>query len=270
MGNMAYLFNDYLKDLTSGVSITNQDNDFTISNLLDPQIALTCRTTAKVAIKLQIDLGSSKQIKAFFIGNHNFSGGTFDINSYTANDFTTGKITVESAKAIRLRDVYHREASAPASRRYWEFDFTNATSDDSFFQIGRVMMYDDFTLLTNVPPDIVASVEDGYNNIINTTPFGIKWAHVKSGPTVVYRFQSARKFLSDNMIVDFRTLMNAVQGGGNPFVFIPDLVTVNTTDVYYVRMQDRPSWAEEGEDGWEKATGINFELTEESRGLDLG
>lgn len=227
--NAAYLFDDYIKGLAGAVIVlTNEDSDFPIENSQDEQVALCTRTSAKVAIKYQFDLGSALQPQIFAILNHNFSGGTFDINSYTANDYTTGKTAVAASVAIRLLDTYHR-MSAPTARQYWELDLTSATSADSIFEFGRVMVYSDRTSLNEVQ-DIRRSREYRFRNIINTTIFGVRHTHKVQKRQEMFGLRWARR-KGTYMPGDLRTLYEAVYGDAHPFLFIPN---GNETACYYV------------------------------------
>lgn len=228
--NPAYLFGDYIKDLAgASIALTDEDSDYPTENSQDEQVALCTRTSAKVAIKYQVDLGSAKTPQIFAILNHNFSGGTYDINSYTADDYSTGKIAVEANKAIRLLDTYHREASAPASRQYWELDLTNATSAASIFEFGRVMIYSDWTQLNEVQ-DIRRTREYRFRNIINITLFGIRHAHKIQKRQEMFGLTWRRR-IGTNMPGDLRTLYEAVYGDAHPFFFTPN---ISAADFYYV------------------------------------
>lgn len=230
MGVPGYLYSDWITALAvSAIAITSEDStNYPETNLQNENVALATRTTAKVAIKLQVDLGSAKAPQIFAILNHNFSGGTYDINSYTAADFATGKTTVESAKAIRALDMYHREASAPTARQYWEWDFTNCTSADSYFEIGRAMMFSDRTALTYAE-DFVRGRGYGYRNIINQTAFGTRWVHKLTEKRERFELAWGTR-LSTTIATEMRTLYETVYGDAHPFLFIPD---ITGTDCYY-------------------------------------
>jgi len=235
MGVPAYLYQDYVKDLAgASITITNENASYPTENLQDEQIALVCRTTAKVGIKLQFTLGAAAALKMFYIGNHNFSGGTFDINSYTAADFTTGKTVVET-KTIRALDVFHYESSAPASRQYWEFDFTNATSAASYFSIGRAMLYTDWVALTAVE-DYQRLRGYGFRNIINETSFGVRWIHRMTEKRERFGLAwKARIQATHALPAEMRTLYDTAYGDAYPFLFVPDIAL---TDCYYVYIED--------------------------------
>jgi len=235
---LAYLYNDWVKDLAAGnITITNEDSNYPTENLQDEEVAETCRTTAKVAIKLQFDMGASVQPKIFAILNHNFSGGTFDINSYTANDFSTGKVTVESAAAIRLLDTYHLEANAPTAQQYWEIDLTNATSADSYFEIGRVMIYSDVVTLNEIE-HYKKNVSINYKNIINQTEYGIRYAH-KLLANEINTFDLTWKNRTSNEV---KTLFKTVFGSAYNFLWIGDKSAV---DCYYVHIaSDSLQWVD--------------------------
>lgn len=243
MGKVAYLFNDYIKGLAAAkIDLVDAggscvDANYPITNLQDEQIALRSWTDAKVAVKLQFELLAAKQLQAFFIGNHNFSGGTFDINSYTANDFATGKTQVEANKAVRLLDCYHYESSAPAARQWWEFDFTNTTTADSVFKIGRVMVYDGSNPVqfTDVE-DYIKPRSYGFVNIINMTKYRIRSAtHKLSEKIEGFELSWGQRQQANNIQSELRTLYETVYGNAHPFVFIPD---ISGTDCYYVYIED--------------------------------
>jgi hypothetical protein len=244
MGATAYLFNDYVKGLAAGaISLTSEDSNYPRTNLQNEQVALCARTTAKVAVKLQFTLDSAKALQIFAVLNHNFSGGTFDINSYEEPDFATGKITVET-KAIRLLDVYHREASAPAARQYWEFDFSSATSADSYFEIGRAMLYDDAVQITEAENFSVGRGY-GYRNIVNETPYGVRWVHKLAGPRERFLLQWGERAASGAVHTELRALYAATNGGAHPILYVPDLAA---TGCYCVYIEDpellyRELWA---------------------------
>lgn len=229
MGAPGYLQNDWIKDLvTASITITSIDSNYPDTNLANENVALATRTTAKVAIKLQIDLGSAKQPQIFAILNHNFSGGTYDINSYTAADYATGKTAVEANKAVRLLDMYHRESAAPTARQYWEWDFTNCTSADTYFEIGRAMIFSDRTALTYAE-DFTRGRGYGYRNIINETAFGTRWAYKLAEKRERFELTWGTR-LSTTVVTELRTLYEAVYGDAHPFLFLPD---ITGTDCYY-------------------------------------
>lgn len=243
MAACAFLYTDEIISLAdASVDLVDAggscvDSNYPIANLKNAKISLRTWTDAKVAVKLQFDLGSSKALQGFFIGNHNFlAAGTYDIHSYTDNDYTTGKTVVEANKAIRLLDTYHYESSAPAARQYWELDFTNTTSSDSVFKIGRVMADDG-----SVPTQIT-SIEDyimprgyGFGNIINETPYGVRWVHKKFEKRERFELGWNQRRVSDSIHTELRTLYETVYGDANPFVFIPD---IGQTPCYYVYIED--------------------------------
>jgi len=237
MGKIAYFYSDYIKSLAAGkIDLVDAggscvDANYSIGNLQNEQIALRTWTDAKVAVKLQFELSVAKALRGFFIGNHNFSGGTFDINSYTANDYVTGKVTVEAAKAVRLLDVYHYESSAPAAQRWWEFDLTNVTSADSVFKIGRAMAYDGSNpVQITAKEDYVLGRGYGFGNLINRTPYDIRWVHKLREKQERFEMGWNQRNISDAIHTELRTLYETVYGDAHPFVFIPD---IGYTPCYY-------------------------------------
>lgn len=241
--NVSYLFQDFIKDLSSSdIDLIDAggsavDSNYPITNLQDEKISLRTFTDAKVAVKLQFDLGSTKALQAFFIGNHNFSGGTFDINSYTAADYSTGKTTVEDDLAVRLLDQYHHESSPPATRRYWELDLSNVTTDDSVYKIGRVMVYDGSNpvqLTDN--PDYITSRGYGFKNIINLTSYGVRSAtHKMTEKRERFELGWRERTAANNIDAEIRALYETVNGDASPFVYIPD---IDLTDCYYVYLEN--------------------------------
>jgi len=249
MGKLSYLYNDYVKVSDAVVDLVDAggscvDANFPIGNLSDEQIALCSRTDAKVAVKFQIDLGATtatKKLQAFFIGNHNFTGGTFDINSYTANDYATGKTAEATNVAYRLLDVYHRISSAPGNaRQYWELDLSNITTGDSIFEIGRVMMYDDLVQITEIE-DYIKPRGYGFGNIINETKYGVRHTHKLTEKRELFEIAWNERVMT-TLPSELRTLYESVYGDAHPFVYIPDIAL---TPCYYGYMGDPELlWAE--------------------------
>ena len=239
MGKLSYLFNDYIKDIAAGnISLTNEDANYPTENSQDEQVALTTRTTAKVAIKYRFELPAAKKLQAFFIGNHNFSGGTFDINQYTA---AWAVKTIIETKTVRLLDVYHREAVAPANARtLWEFDFTNVTTADTYLEFGRAMAYDDLVQITDIE-DYIKPRGYGFRNIINETKFGVRHSHELAEKRERFEIAWGERLMT-TLPSELRTLYEAVHGDAHPFLYIPD---IDLTACYYCYMEDPELlWAE--------------------------
>jgi hypothetical protein len=234
MGAVSYAYADWVKDLAaSAIAITSEDTNYPETNLQNEQVALCTRTTAKVAIKFQFDLGSAKQPQTFAILNHNFNGGTFDINSYTASNYTTGKTAVEANKAVRLLDVYHYESSAPSARQYWEFDFTNCAAAESYFEIGRIMAGGAPVQLTYVP-DFTTPRGYGFRNIVNETSYGVRWSHRLAEKRERFGLTWGER-AGATLATELRALYEAVYGNANPFLYIPD---ITAAACYYVYLDD--------------------------------
>lgn len=235
--NTSYLFNNYLY-YTSLVTINIVDAggdcvdaNFPVANMQNRQVALTTRTDAKVAVKIQIDLGATigtQYMKTWAILNHNFSGGTFDINSYTAADFTTGKVTEADDVSVRLLDVY-KHIAAPSQRRYWEIDLTNVTTADTYFEIGYLMGYSSYITLTE-PYNIRQNRGYGFRNITNETTHGIRWTHKiyekRESFSLIWEMRN-----DTYMPSEIKTLYDTVYGDAYPFLFIPQN---DETPCYYV------------------------------------
>lgn len=239
MGAPAYLFNDYVKGLAAAaISITSEDStNYPETNLQNEQGALCTRTTAKIDVKFRFDLGSAIALQMFFVGNHNFSGGSFAVNSYSADDYTTDKATVATV-TVRAHDVFSRAAAAPTARRYWEFDFSVCTSADSFFEIGRIMAYTDYVLLSDTE-DVRQGRAYRNRNLINETLFGCRWIHKLAAAQEVFDLGWSTR-VAANIETELRALHDAVSGSAHPFVFIP---RTGTTDVYYgYKNKDSMDW----------------------------
>jgi len=243
MGNTAYLFNDYWKDITAtDISIENavaadkEDANYPIENSQDEQVALTTRTDDKTNIRILFDInsasGGTAVLKAWFIGNHNFSGGSFKIYSYTANDYTTGQ-TLEDTVAVRNYDTYTR-ISAPSDRRYWEIDLSNngsVTSADSYYEWGRIMCYTDLIQLTD-KEDYSRPRGYGFRNIINETSYGIRWAHKLAEKRERFELGWEERATSGGIVTELRTLYENTYGGAHPFAYIVDISGNNCHYVY--------------------------------------
>lgn len=246
MGNTSYLFNDYWKDITpadisieNGAAADKEDANYPIENSQDEQIASCTRTDDKTNIRILFDInsasGGTKTLKVFYIGNHNFSGGSAKIYSYTANDYTTG-LTLEETVAVRALDMYVRIA-APSDRRYWEIDLSNngtVTSADAYYEWGRIMCYDDLVQFTD-KEDYSKPRGYGFKNIINKTPHGIRWVHKLAEKQERFELMWGERTVTNAIISEMRTLYEAVYGDAHPFLYIPD---ISGTPCYYTYMED--------------------------------
>ena len=249
-----YLFNDYFKDITTAdigvvdnLGADKEDANYPKENAKDEQIGLCSRSDDKTNIKIRFDInsasGGTKALKAFFIGDHNFSGGSVKIYSYTANDYSTGQV-LEATVTVRLLDMFVRIA-APGTKRWWEIDLSHngsVTSDDSYFEWGRVMCYDDMTILTEIE-DERKGRSFGFRNIINETSFGVKWSHKmnenQEGFDLVWSVRTQA-----NLPAELKTLFTLINGRAHPFVYVPN---IDQTNVYYVySTSDILTWTEIG------------------------
>jgi len=245
MGAIAYAFSDYYKDITaSDISVVNdagadkEDANYPIENSQNEQIALRTWSDDKTNIKIRFDInsasGGTKALKFFFIGNHNFSGGSVKIYSYTAADYSTGQ-NLESTTTVRALDMFIRITS-PSDRRYWEIDLSHngsVTSSDSVFKWGRIVCYDDYVTLTDIE-HYIKPRGYGFGNIVNVTTHGSKWVHKL--------YEKRERFELDwpevsgtTLATELRTLYELVYGDAHPFVFIPD---VSLTGCYYVMFEN--------------------------------
>lgn len=236
MGATAYLFNDYIKDLAAAsITVVNENTSYPKTNMQDEQIALTTRTTNKTNIKIQFTLASSKAIKAIFIGNHNFNGGSLKIYTYTAADFSTGQ-NLEATVSYRALDMYTRITS-PNTRQYWEIDLSangSITSADSFYEWGRIMLYDDLVQFTS-KEDWLTPRGYGFRNIINETKYGVRWIHKLSEKQERFELTWNERKSSDSLHTELRTLYDDTYGGAHPIFYIPD---ISGTPCYYCYIEE--------------------------------
>ena len=230
MGDTGYLFNDYIKDVTAtDISITSEDDDWPTENSQNENVAITTKTDGVTAnVKYRVKMGSSVVPRIFMLLNHNLTGGTYDVNSYTAGDYSTGKITVINDASFRLLDTYEY-ISVPASRQYWEWDLTNATTGDGYIQLGRVMAYSDLVAFTDVE-DWEQTRGFGFKNIINETLHGIRYVHKLYAEREEYLIRWKTRTAA-NLPTELRTLFSDIYGNAHPFAFIPDIAE---TPLYYV------------------------------------
>jgi len=236
MGAIGYFYADLVKDLGAGdLTLTNEDSNYPTENSQNEQIALTTRTTDKVNILYQFDLGSAKQPRFFFLGNHNLSGGTVKVYSYSDAGFSVNQTNVGNF-TYRAMDMYLRLGSAPTARQYWEFDFSkngSATSGDSYFEIGRPMIGLDYVTLTDIE-HYVRPRGYGFRNIINETTYGVRWAHKLAEKRERFELYFNER-VNVTLASEMRTLYETIYGDAHPFVLIPD---VTKAHVYYGYLED--------------------------------
>jgi len=236
MGATSYLFNDYVKDLVSIPTLTNEDSDYPSENSQDEQIALTARTTDKVNILYQMDMGASVQPQIFFLGNHNLSGGSVKVYSYSDAGFSMNQ-TLVATFTYRAMDMYVRVSSAPTARQYWEYDFSkngNATSTDSYYEFGRVMVYSDLVQFTD-KNDYIKPRGYGFRNVVNETNYGVRWTHKLAEKRERFELSWAERYTANSIQTELRTLYESVYGNAHPFIFIPDISGV---PCYYCYIED--------------------------------
>lgn len=237
MGLAGYFFADLMKDLdASDLTLTNEDSDYPTENAQDEQIALTTRTTDKTNILFQFDLGSAKQPRFFFLGNHNLSGGTVKVYSYSDAGYSVNQTNVGDF-TYRAMDMF-LYISAPTARQYWEFDFSkngNATSDDSYYEFGRPMAGLDYITFTDIE-DYIRARGYGSKNIINKTVFNVRSSvHKLTEKQERFELQWGERTRANSIQAELRTLYETVYGDANPFTFIPD---VALTDIYYMTIEE--------------------------------
>jgi len=264
-GEVAYLYNDYVKDLVAAsITVINEDTDYPKTNMQNEKVSACSRTSNKTNIRIQFTLAASKPIKAISINNHNFAAGNVKIYSYTNADFATGQV-LEATVAVRAKDMFTRIAS-PNTRTYWEIDLSKngtVTSASAYYEWGRAMLYDDFVLFTEIE-DFEKERRRRYRNIINRTPYGVRWVHkMTPGLEGFGLFWSIRDQV--NMPDEMITLHDAVNGGAHPFVLIEN---IDSTDCYYVFIEgEELAWREVGgELTTDIVTGVSLRLEEEVRG----
>ena len=232
-----YLASDYFTDITpADIAVVNnagadkEDANYPKENSQHADAGKTSRSDDKTNIKIRFDInsasGGTKPLKAFALINHNLSGGSIKYYSYTANDYATNQV-LEATTAVRALDMYTR-ISSPTDRRYWELDIShngNATSTASYYEWGRLICYDDFTILTEIENyEKVRGYQ--FRNIIHETKSGVRWAYKI--------YEKRERFGLDwsvrtqaNMPAELRTLYEAVNADADPFIFIPDIASTN-------------------------------------------
>lgn len=237
MGKLSYLYSDYVKDLAAAsITLTNENSSYPTENSQHEDVAKATRTTDKVNILYQMDLGSTKQPQIFFLGNHNLSSGSVKVYSYSDAAFSVNQ-TLVATFTYRAMDMYVRVSSAPTARQYWEFDFNkNGTgaSGDTYFEFGRIMLYDDLVQITEIP-DYITRRGYGFRNIINETKYGVRHVHKIMEKRERFEFGWNERKITNSPAAELRTLYDAVNGDASPFVIIPDL---SLTPCYYGYIED--------------------------------
>jgi len=263
------LYNDLVKATDTVVALTDEDANFPAENAKTEEAALVARTLLgyTTAIKFRISLVSPQSPRVFALVNHNLAAGTIDINSYTANNFSTGKVTIATLD-VRELDICHYTLTPPAARNYWEFDFTNATAftrgpfQEYFIELGRAMLYSVCDADLSTIEDYKRTHAHEFSNIVNETPWGARWVHnVESRRERIKLTWSAR--LGMTIRDALRALLALTDGDARPFLLIPDLAL--TECFYGYATEPSISWVE----SWiDYATeNLALEMVTASRGL---
>lgn len=237
MGKIGYFFADLIKDLSvANLTLTNEDPNYPTENSQNEQIALCTRTTAKVNILYQFNLGSAKQPQFFFFGNHNLNGGTVKVYSYSDAGFSVNQTNVANF-TYRAKDMFVRVATAPTARQYWEFDISkngNATSLDTYYEIGRPIIGLDYTTITDIE-DYIMPRGYGFRNLVNETSYGVRWTHKLTEKRERFELSWGERTVTNAIHTELRALYETVYGDAHPFVFIPD---IGQTPCYYVYIEE--------------------------------
>jgi len=263
------LYNDWVKADDTVVALTDEDANFPAENAKTEEAALTARTLSgyTTAIKYQISLISAQAPRIFGLVNHNLATGTIDINSYTASNFTTGKVKIATVD-VRELDMAYYAAAAPAARSYWEFDFTNATTfardvfQEYYVELGRAMLYSACDADLAMIEDYKRTHAHEFSNIVNETPWGARWIHnIESRRERIKLTWGAR--LGMTIRDALRALLALTDGDARPFLLIPDLAL--TECFYGYTTEPSISWVESWVDY--ATEDLSFEMVTASRGL---
>lgn len=272
---VAYLYNDYFKDITAAdITIVDdggadkEDADYEKENAQNEDVGDTSRSDDKTNIKIRFDInsaaGGSAALKGFGWFNHNCTGGSIKIYSYTANDYATGQ-NLEDTVAVRALDMFTRIA-APSDRRYWEWDISHngtATAAEAYYEWGRLMCYTDLVLLTEIEnyERLRAYI---FKNIIHKTKGGVRWAHKVSEKQERFGLNWSVRTQA-TLPAELRTMYESINGNASPFLFVPD---IDAAACYHGYAEDEElNYVEyDGTGASEYAGQFNFNFIESVRG----
>jgi hypothetical protein len=263
------LYEDWVKAEDTVVALTQEDANFPAENVKTEEAAVTARTISGqiTDIKLQMTFSTTRAPRIFALVNHNLAGGTIDINSYTAGDFTTGKTTIATID-VRELDVCHYAEEPTTARGYWEFDLTNATPfargeyQEYSIEIGRAMLYSACDADLAVIEDFRRHHAHEFSNIVNETPWGARWVHnVESRREKIKLTWGAR--LGIAVRDELLALLDLTAGDARPFLMIPDLA--DSECFYGYATEPWISWVELWIDYSHE--NLSFEMETASRGL---
>ena len=264
--NLMWLWNDFIKNipLPGSLSITDEAAGFSVNNTQTEQVSQVCRTSSKVGIKYRFYLGPQYYSpRIFAVLNHNLTGGTFDINSYTWAGYGGPKTKIATVP-VRALDMYHWQIANPASQMYWEFDFTNSTTPASYIEIGRCMCYHGYDIRGANIEDFRVIRRYEFRNIVNTTAHGVRWVHKVAEKIEHFNLTWGRR-AGDSLKTDLMDLYEKTHGDAHPFLYVPSQLS---TDCYYVYLLSPIADFSAYFDVDDEQTGdVSIEFAEDIRGL---
>lgn len=130
-----FMYDNWFDAAATTLTASSEDADFLVSNIQHPWFTRHHRTTSKTSQWIKWNLGSALAVKAFILKNHNFSGGTINIQANASDVWTSPSIDLSLAVTY---DPIKKMWDTAQTYQWWRVDLTNATSADSYFKVGRI------------------------------------------------------------------------------------------------------------------------------------
>ena len=135
MQKIRFLYDNWFDSAYLTLTASTEDDNFPVSNIQHPWWTRHWRSTSKTGQWVKWHFNWARAPKAFIMKGHNLSGGHIHLQG-NATDVWTAP-TVDWAIDIEGDPVTYQDDTFPALE-YWRVDLSSATSDDSYFKIGRI------------------------------------------------------------------------------------------------------------------------------------
>ena len=228
---MILLSNETTKDatLTANSAIIN----YPVTNVLDSRLSRIFKTSSNTTATIVFDVGSAVTVTSVAIANHNISSGVTTLKVQGNATDAWGAPSVD--ETLTYSSGIITKQFTGGSYRYWRINIVDAGNSDGYISLGRVGLYDSFTL-----PDISPSVGHtrNSNSVKSISVSGQSYLDKRYFNSIYsVRFPKLSHTEKENLISQFETI-----DIGEPFFCRFDETELDFDTVYVTFDQDSLSF----------------------------